>query len=311
MISKKDVFTEINSLKSRLIDENLVCGDIILRDYNYEFEVASQKDRLKIQYYFGKKGLKKVVQGKLEGFVYNQVSSIMGLKKPEGFSLEDNTSDTPDLYIGSDEAGKGDFFGPLVVCAFLYDNRAADIFTGLGIRDSKELTDQKINQLAIILENSHADHFETVLIGPEKYNELYSKFKNLNYMLNWAHSRAVTLLLEKSNTTGAAVIVDKFSSLKLNIDKTIFPAINVIYETKAEKYPGVAAASIIARSRFNKWFIQKEKEGLSLPKGASNEAEAKAVKLYSGMTHSEFVKLCKTHFKTFSRVTTSLGIQDS
>ncbi len=38
--------------------------------------------------------------------------------------------------IGSDEAGSGDYFGPLTVCCFCYQ-RAYSYFKTLGVDDSK------------------------------------------------------------------------------------------------------------------------------------------------------------------------------
>lgn len=41
-------------------------------------------------------------------------------------------------HIGVDESGKGDFFGPLVVAGVLVDEKTAQIFANLGIKDSKK-----------------------------------------------------------------------------------------------------------------------------------------------------------------------------
>ncbi len=43
------------------------------------------------------------------------------------------------LYIGSDEAGKGDFFGPLVVAAVAVDEQTLEILRAIGVKDSKTL----------------------------------------------------------------------------------------------------------------------------------------------------------------------------
>lgn len=46
-------------------------------------------------------------------------------------------------HIGTDESGKGDFFGPLVIAGVLADEKAAEYFKELGIKDSKKLSDKK------------------------------------------------------------------------------------------------------------------------------------------------------------------------
>lgn len=46
-------------------------------------------------------------------------------------------------HIGTDESGKGDFFGPLVIAGVLADEKSAQYFRELGIKDSKKLSDKK------------------------------------------------------------------------------------------------------------------------------------------------------------------------
>jgi ribonuclease HIII len=49
---------------------------------------------------------------------------------------------------GSDESGKGDVFGPLIVAATFVDEEAADKLKLLGVDDSKKFSHSKINELA-------------------------------------------------------------------------------------------------------------------------------------------------------------------
>ena len=46
--------------------------------------------------------------------------------------------------IGSDEVGTGDFFGPITVCAAYLRKEDIEFVSGLGIDDSKKITDEKI-----------------------------------------------------------------------------------------------------------------------------------------------------------------------
>ena len=48
-------------------------------------------------------------------------------------------------WIGVDESGKGDYFGPLVSVAAFIDRRGAAILDELGVRDSKTLTDRRVH----------------------------------------------------------------------------------------------------------------------------------------------------------------------
>ncbi|MBQ9688296.1 hypothetical protein IJV79_01525, partial [bacterium] len=47
-------------------------------------------------------------------------------------------------HIGTDESGKGDFFGPLVTAGVFVDEKNRKLFEELGIRDSKTLRDDQI-----------------------------------------------------------------------------------------------------------------------------------------------------------------------
>ncbi len=53
--------------------------------------------------------------------------------------------------LGSDEVGNGSYFGPLTVCAAYVKRDQLAELRKLGVRDSKELKDSQIIQLADIL----------------------------------------------------------------------------------------------------------------------------------------------------------------
>ena len=55
-------------------------------------------------------------------------------------------------HIGTDEAGKGDYFGPLVVAAVYADEVALERLPQAGIRDSKKLTDASLLKKAEIVQ---------------------------------------------------------------------------------------------------------------------------------------------------------------
>ena len=109
-------------------------------------------------------------------------------------------------HIGTDESGKGDFFGPLVIAGVLVDEKSAKIFTDLGIKDSKKLSDKKMLVMAAEIKKN-APH-SIIAISNGKYNELYANIKNLNKLLAWGHARAIENTLN-SNTCEYA-LSDKF-----------------------------------------------------------------------------------------------------
>ena len=109
-------------------------------------------------------------------------------------------------HIGVDESGKGDFFGPLVIAGVMVDEKTAEKFAALGIKDSKKITDKKILTLEPIIKES-APH-TVVAISNGRYNEMYASIKNLNKLLAWGHARTIENILEKNDCSYA--ISDKF-----------------------------------------------------------------------------------------------------
>lgn len=299
MTNKEKAFAEINKI-SRLINEQKIHhSSIIEKEYNYEFNLTLNKSNFKIQIYFGKKGVKTIVQGNTDSQEFKFISSIIS-ESPK-LNFNENETTEPEEYIGSDEAGKGDLFGPLVIAAVYVNKETKENLMKIGVKDSKKLSDNQINNLADEIKIICKNNFSIIELKPEKYNHLYNELKNLNKLLNWAHSKAIEELLEKTNCK--IVITDKFSKKKLDTEenpKNI--KINFIQETKAEKYVAVAAASILARDRFNKWFQKMNEKGLNLPKGSSIIVKEKAIELNNSNTLIDKSKICKLHFKTLKNL---------
>jgi ribonuclease HIII len=199
--------------------------------------------------------------------------------------------------IGSDEVGKGDYFGPLVVAAVRADRATCDLFGALGIAESKKVSDGRAKSLARQIVDAQVPH-ALVAIGPEKYNELYGKMKNLNRLLAWAHARAIENLLEQ--TDAELVVIDQFAAPAL-IESTLFQkgkAIPVHQMPRAERDPVVAAASIIARADFLRRLDQlSQKAGLTLPKGAGAPVDQVAARLLARGGPELLQTFAKYHFK--------------
>lgn len=198
-------------------------------------------------------------------------------------------------WIGTDESGKGDYFGPLVIASVLVDETNKKLFEELGLKDSKKLTDEKIAKFAVQIKNNST--FSVVTINPNRYNELYKKFNNLNKMLAWGHARAIENILEKTPCQNA--ISDKFGNEQLikNALLQSGKAINLIQQVRAERDLAVAAASIVARDEFVKKISKLATEyKIDLPKGASDRVVAQAKLAKSRNIPLE--NIAKLHFKT-------------
>ncbi len=288
---EKQALNKITEVHSLLKQSGLIISGIDKKSYNYEFNVSNGSSaKLKVQVYFGKKGVKTVLQGNKETEVYSIVNELV-FKQSE---LQFNQSNEIDFdnYIGSDETGKGDLFGPMVICAFDYNEEMYEPFGRLSVQDSKNMSRFQITNCATGLIKKYPDSFEVVTITPVKYNELYKNFRNLNKMLNWAHSKAINNLLAKSETKN--IIVDKFSNEQLLLQD--YTSLNIQHTHKGERFLGVAAASIIARYHFDKWFERNNK--FALKKGASVETTKIAEKIFDDYGIDALRNVAKLHFKS-------------
>jgi ribonuclease HIII len=209
-------------------------------------------------------------------------------------------------HIGSDESGKGDYFGPLVVAGFFLPDGQGDVLRELGVRDSKNLSDRRVQDIAAALKAGYTH--SVVAIGPERYNELYARLRNLNKLLAWGHARVIENILAVVNCVQA--VTDQFGDERFvrNALMKKGRAIALVQRPRAEEDPAVAAASILARAEFLKrlHFLSQE-WGVDLPKGASALVEAAAVTLIRKHGREALAKAAKTHFKTTARVLQGLG----
>lgn len=296
---KEIALNKIKSIKNEIEHLRLNTTKIDERQYNFEFSVSSAQDKLKLQVYFGKKGVKTIIQGNKDSLLYSEVYPF--LFDQQLLDFPDKIANEPDEYIGSDESGKGDVFGPLVIGAFYVNENSKTSLAKLGVKDSKDLTESQITSIAIKLTKKFPDDFEILAIYPEKYNELYKKFNNLNSLLTWAHSKAINNLLQRKTCT--EVISDKFSNQALRINLNMnSQKINLLQIPKAEKYLGVAAASIMARYVFNSWFIKQKSQGISLPKGASEEVNDFLKNFHANSASNQLKKVGKLHFKNIKNL---------
>jgi ribonuclease HIII len=199
--------------------------------------------------------------------------------------------------IGMDEAGKGDFFGPLCVAAVYADAEGIKNLHQWGVKDSKAFSDAAILKLA---GNIRTATLHTVIrLFPLKYNELYARFKNLNRMLSWAH---VTALQEVSaNTDCRKAILDQFAKEEMMLDLLRQKHLDFDLEqrVRGEADLIVAAASILARAGFLQGLAQLSQEvGCSLPKGAGPGVVEVGIQLVRKQGPDILSKVAKLHFKT-------------
>jgi len=208
---------------------------------------------------------------------------------------------TQDSWIGLDESGKGDYFGPLVVAGVQVDPELSARLLAWGVKDSKRLTDKRILELEPKIRE--VCRYSVVAIGPERYNALYEKMRNLNKLLAWAHARTLENLL--SETDSPRAIADQFGDERFIKSALMEKGRQIVLEQRprAEEDPAVAAASILARAEFLKRLKKLSEENrLDLPKGASDQVRITAVKLVKERSVEALKKVAKWHFRTTQQV---------
>lgn len=210
---------------------------------------------------------------------------------------QSNSMDFLDNYeftIGSDESGKGEWYGPLVITAVCTSHDENLKLKEIGVADSKKLSRKQIMDLYPKIEKLNIKH-ETIVLTPFSYNRMYDKFKsqgkNLNHLLAHLHSTAITNLLSQINTTNVLVIIDKFDYKKMNEYLDVNENIKIIQESNGEKYIPVATGSIIAKYNYEKTLKEIEKRyNINLRKTKPKNIDKNIMD-----------KVAKMHFKNVKR----------
>jgi len=219
----------------------------------------------------------------------------------------EKTRKLPLPHIGTDESGKGDYFGPLVVGGVVVETGTRDRLAALGVRDSKKLGDARCRDLAAGIRRICVDRYREVIIPPERYNTLYEEFRregrNLNHLLAWAHARTIESLLECAPCRLA--VADQFGNESYIRSRLMSRGreIELIQEHRGERYLAVAAASILARDRFLEYLDRLSGEaGLTLPKGAGPPVVDAGRKYVERHGTDQLSRVAKMHYKTTVQV---------
>jgi ribonuclease HIII len=206
-------------------------------------------------------------------------------------------------HFGVDESGKGDFFGPLVIAGAYVNKEISRELLEKGIMDSKRISSSaRIKKLAGIVRGIKGLEWEVISLKPEKYNELYTKFGNLNRLLAWGHAKVIASLAEKVPSCPSA-LSDQFARKELlegmlSREKSA-QHIELTQRTKGESDVAVAAASILAREAFVSWIERaSEAGGVELPLGAGENVILAGKEMKSKHGVGMLAKVAKMHFKT-------------
>ena len=226
-------------------------------------------------------------------------------EKKEKIEEIDNTDYYFISSIGSDEVGTGDYFGPIIVTASYVDKKDISFLEELGVKDSKKITDEKIEKIAPILIEK-IPHYSYILTN-EEYNKMQENGNNMNKIKSILHNKCILGLLKQDNYSYDMVVIDQFTPKRnyygyLKDEANVFRKIT--FTTKAEdKCLSVGVSSIISRYMFLKEMEKISKNiNISLPLGASvvvDETGKEIIKKYGKEKLNEIAKL---NFKNTEKI---------
>lgn len=199
--------------------------------------------------------------------------------------------------IGSDEAGKGDTFGPLVVAAVAIAEDKAELLQSSKVADSKTIDDQRIRVLGPWIRENF--DFEVRCLMPTEYNQEWQNAgSNVNTLLTQLHFDCLRALQSRSGFSN--IVVDRFAP-SCPVGKrlhAISSGLNVVEVPRAEAHLAVAAASVVAREQF---LIGMEELSstwaMTIPRGSGSPVPPALGKFLQRHSAGELGQVAKVHFK--------------
>ncbi len=162
-----------------------------------------------------------------------------------------------DCFIGGDEAGKGESIGGLSVAVVKVRKESLPDLMLMGVTDSKRLDAARVFRIAGFL-MERFEYAEEYLTS-EEFNVYWAKLGNLNKLLDKLYGNLVKKISPCKGCNSVWLVIDKYSSTARSYNSILSRAtktgsckVKFDFLTKGERYPWVAAASVIARYNFLK-----------------------------------------------------------
>ena len=203
--------------------------------------------------------------------------------------------------LGIDEAGKGDYFGPLVVAGVRVTHaETARKLQEIGVRDSKEIRATGISRISgRILEAVGRNNVHVISLPPPEYESRRAAAGNVNMLLSELDATIMGKLVDEVEV----VVVDEFARTARSYLEPFVPeGVRLEIRARAEDDAAVAAASIVARARqLEEIEHLSEWVGFGLPLGATHVVEA-GRRVVGELGEEGLAEVAKIHFATTRRV---------
>jgi ribonuclease HIII len=211
--------------------------------------------------------------------------------------------------LGIDEAGKGDYFGPLVVAGVrIMHAETAKELQRLGVRDSKEIRAPGIRRISErILAAVGRSNVHIISLAPKEYESRRSVAGNINRLLGELDA----VIVGELGNEVEVVVVDEFArSARSYLETSVPEGVRLEVRPRAEDDAAVAAASIVARARqLEEIEHLSELVGFGLPLGATHVVEA-GRRVVGELGEEALAEVAKVHFATTRRVLSKVEQSD-
>lgn len=212
--------------------------------------------------------------------------------------------------LGTDEAGKGDYLGPLVVAGVRVTGAEEDQkLRELGVRDSKDLSGARVGRIAAGIREVLGDrNLRVISLEPRVFEERREAAdSNINRLLGELNCEIITELQDEVQL----VIVDEFGVKARSYIAPCMPQGACLeVRPRAEDDTAVAAASILARARYLEEMERLSRRvGFELPRGSSHVLEA-ARRVYQKRGDEGLAEVAKLSFSTTRQVVGDAGAKD-
>lgn len=212
---------------------------------------------------------------------------------------------------GSDEAGKGDYFGPLTAAAVALEPASAARLRSKGLADSKLLDSRRIFLLEEAIE-SETGARAVAMIHPPEYNAAMNAMKagrNSLDILAGLHASAIAGMLERyGGSHPLRVVIDRFCAPS-RVTPLLPRGVEYEFRVRGEQEPAVAAASILARAAYLRSLAGLSAGlGVAVKSGAGADIDAIGASIVAAHGPEALFRSAKIHFANTSRILSGQGI---